>query len=173
MSDIVNLLENELEEAFEVRNKKSLHRYVVLMVDRFARREIEDERENRVVEAIEGLRRDTVAGFERIDLRFEKMDQRFEAMQAQMDQRFDAVDKRFEALQLQMDRRFEAVDKRFEAVDKRFDDVNKRFEAVDKRFDDVNKRFDDVNKRFAMVVALMSVFFTVLAGMMTVLRLFG
>ncbi len=58
------------------------------------------------------------------------------------------------------------MDRRFEAVDKRFDDVNKRFEAVD-------KRFDDVNKRFAMVVALMSVFFTVLAGMMTVLRLFG
>jgi tetrahydromethanopterin S-methyltransferase subunit G len=145
MSDIVNLLENELEEAFEVKNKKSLHRYVVLMVDRFARRELEEERESRVVQAIEELRRDTVAGFERIDIRFEKMDQRFEAMQAQMDQRFDAVDKRFEALQLQMDRRFEAVD----------------------------KRFDDVNKRFAMVVALMSVFFTVLAGMMTVLRLFG
>ncbi len=159
MSDIVNLLENELEEAFEVRNKKSLHRYVVLMVDRFARREIEDERENRVVEAIEGLRRDTVAGFERIDARFEKMDQRFEAMQAQMDQRFDAVDKRFEAM-----------DKRFEALQLQID---RRFEAVEKRFDDVNKRFEAVDKHFAMVVALMSVFFTVLAGMMTVLRLFG
>ena len=35
MSDIVELLEEELEEAFEVKNKKSLHRYVVLMVDRF------------------------------------------------------------------------------------------------------------------------------------------
>ena len=138
MSDIVNLLENELEEAFEVKNKKSLHRYVVLMVDRFARRELEEERENRVVQAIDELRRDTVAGFERIDVRFEKMDRRFEAMQSQIDQRF-------EAMQIQMDRRFEAVD----------------------------KRFDDVNKRFTMVVALMSVFFTVLAGMMTVLRLFG
>ena len=38
MSDIVGLLQSELEEAFEVKDKKSLHRYVVIMVDRFASR---------------------------------------------------------------------------------------------------------------------------------------
>ncbi len=145
MGDIVDLLETELEEAFEVKNKKSLHRYVVLMVDRFARREIEDEQQSRIVQAIEELGRDGIAGFERMDLRFEKTDQRFEALQLQMHQRFDAVERRFEAMQLHMDRRFEAVD----------------------------KRFDDVNKRFNTAVALMSVFFTLLAGMMTALRIFG
>ena len=31
MNDIIGLLESELEAAFEVRDKESLHRYVVLM----------------------------------------------------------------------------------------------------------------------------------------------
>ena len=50
--------------------------------------------------------------------------------------------------------------------------MDMRFEAVDKRFESTDKRFEDMNKRFNSLVVLMSVFFTVLAGMMTALRLF-
>ena len=186
MNDMIVLLESELEAAFEVKDKESLHRYVVLMIDRFAARESEEQHHSR-------LERKMDEGFAEIkdDVRtiaatmkegFARVDERFDAV----DKRFEAVDKRFE----DMNRRFEAVDKRFEAVDKRFEDMNTRFEdiedmntrfeAVDKRFEDMNtrfeavdKRFDDMNKRFNSLVVLMSVFFTVLAGMMTALRLFA
>ncbi|NBC29577.1 MAG: hypothetical protein GVY29_06245 [Spirochaetes bacterium] len=141
MNDIIGLLESELEAAFEVRDKQSLHRYVVLMIDRFAVRESEEEHHSR-------LERKMDEGFAEI-----KDDVR--TIAATMKEGFARVDERFES-----------VDKRFEAVDQRFDDVNKRFEAVDKRFEDMNKRFNSL-------VVLMSVFFTVLAGMMTALRLFG
>ncbi len=33
MEAIVEVLEQELEEAFEVKNKKSLHRYILLLTD--------------------------------------------------------------------------------------------------------------------------------------------
>ncbi|MFO7782042.1 MAG: hypothetical protein R6W94_10500 [Spirochaetia bacterium] len=145
MSDIVEILESELGRAFEVKNPESLHRYVVMMVERFASRALAERQDARFDEVLTSVRE----GFERMDLRFEdtqrQMDQRFEAMQTQMDRRFDAMDKRFEATQLQMAERFEAVD----------------------------KRFDDVNKRFTMVVSLMSVFFTLLAGMITAFGVFG
>jgi DNA anti-recombination protein RmuC len=152
MSDIVEILESELEKAFEVKNPESLHRYVVMMVERFASKAIADRQDARFDEVLTSVRE----GFERMDLRFEdtqrQMDQRFEAMQTQMDQRFEAVHERFEAM-----------DKRFEAVQTQ---MAERFEAVD-------KRFDDVNKRFTMVVSLMSVFFTLLAGMITAFGVFG
>ena len=35
MSSIIELLEDELETAVEVKDKKSLHRYVMLLVERF------------------------------------------------------------------------------------------------------------------------------------------
>ncbi len=156
MSDIVEILESELGRAFEVKNPESLHRYVVMMVERFASRALAERQDARFDEVLTSVRE----GFERMDLRFEdtqrQMDQRFEAMQTQMDQRF-------ETMQTQMDRRFDAMDKRFEATQLQ---MAERFEAVD-------KRFDDVNKRFTMVVSLMSVFFTLLAGMITAFGVFG
>jgi hypothetical protein len=123
MTDIVELLESELEEAFEVKDRKSLHRYVVLMVDRFASRSAAEHQNQRFDEILAAMRE----GFQR------------------MDERFAAVDKRFEAMQQQIDQRFEAVD----------------------------KRFDDMNKRFTMLVTLMSIFFTLLAGMITAFGVLG
>ncbi|MFP4565854.1 MAG: hypothetical protein ACLFNX_05080 [Spirochaetaceae bacterium] len=133
MNDIVGLLESELEAAFEVRDKQSLHRYVVLMIDRFAARESEEERHSR--------------------------------LERKMDEGFAEIKDDVRTIAATMKEGFARVDERFEAVDKRFEAVDKRFEAVDKRFDDMNKRFNSL-------VVLMSVIFTVLAGMMTALRLF-
>jgi nitrate reductase assembly molybdenum cofactor insertion protein NarJ len=170
MNDIVGLLESELEAAFEVKDKQSLHRYVVLMVDRFAARAGEEERHSR-------LERKMDEGFAEIkeDVRsiaaamregFARFEERFEAI----DQRFVTVDKRFEEQNEKFEARFAAIDKRFEAIDRRFEEQKEMFEA---RFEAVDKRFDDMNKRFNSLVVLMSVFFTVLAGMMTALRVFG
>ncbi|MFP4375299.1 MAG: hypothetical protein ACLFPO_13280 [Spirochaetaceae bacterium] len=133
MNDIIGLLESELEAAFEVRDKQSLHRYVVLMIDRFAARESEEERHSR--------------------------------LERKMDEGFAEIKDDVRTIAATMKEGFARVDERFEAVDKRFEAVDKRFEAVDKRFDDMNKRFNSL-------VVLMSVIFTVLAGMMTALRLF-
>ena len=138
MSDIVELLESELEEAFEVKDKKSLHRYVVLMVDRFASRSAEEEREARLQKA--------------------------------MNAGFTAVREDVQTIASSMREGFTRMDERLEQMERRFEE---RFEAVDQRFEDFSKRFDDVNRRFNMLVVLMSVFFTVLGGMMTALRLFG
>jgi DNA anti-recombination protein RmuC len=134
MSEIVEILESELQDAFEVKNPKSLHRYVVLMVDRFASRSIAEQQNQRFDEILAALH----AGFTRMDERFAAVDQRFEDMQRQMDERFAAVQK-------QMDERFKAVD----------------------------RRFDDMNKRFTMLVTLMSILFTLLAGMITAFGLFA
>ena len=53
------------------------------------------------------------------------------------------------------------------------DGAEKRFEAVDKRFEDMNRRFDDVNKRFSQTIALTSLFFTLLAGIITAFGILG
>lgn len=102
MDAIAAVLEHELEEAFEVKNKKSLHRYVMLLADNIVKKENYEKDQSDVRSDIAILAENMKLGFERTDQRFEEMNQRFEAMQIQMDRRFDAVDKRFDA-----------VDKRF------------------------------------------------------------
>ncbi len=113
MEAIVDILEQELEEAFEVKNKKSLHRYVVLLTENIVGK---DSYNTDIRDLTEIVKR----GFDRMDERFEAVDRRFEAMQTQMDRRFEAVDKRFELMQNSMDKQFAQVDKRFEEMGKKF-----------------------------------------------------
>ena len=91
MDAIAAVLEHELEEAFEVKNKKSLHRYVMLLADNIVKKENYEKDKSSV-------RSDIAILAENMKLGFERTDQRFEAMQIQMDRRFDAVDKRFDAV---------------------------------------------------------------------------
>jgi len=116
MDAMIEVLEEELEGAFEVKE----HRYVLLLTENIVKKENYEKQQLEIKSDIRTLA-------ELIKQGFERMDKRFEAMQTQMD-------KRFEALQVQMDKRFEAVqvqmDKRFEAVDKRFEDMNKRFSMM-------------------------------------------
>jgi len=127
---MVEVLEEELEGAFEVKDKKSLHRYVLLLTENIVKKENYEKQQFEIRSDIKTLAELVKQGFERMDKRFEAVDNRFEALQIQIDKRFESMDKRFEALQVQMDKRFEAVDKRFEAVDKRFEDMNKRFSMM-------------------------------------------
>jgi len=105
MQAIIEVLEQELEEAFEVKNKKSLHRYIVLLTENIVKKESYEK------EQLE-IRNDIKTLTELMKQGFESMDKRFEALQQQMD-------KRFESLQQEMDKRFESVDKRFEDLNKR------------------------------------------------------
>jgi DNA anti-recombination protein RmuC len=174
MNDIVGLLESELEAAFEVKDKQSLHRYVVLMVDRFAARAAEEERHSRLERKMDKgfaeLKEDVQSIAATMREGFARFEERFEAVE----KRFEAIDKRFEEQNAKFEARFEAIDKRFEEqnakFEARFQEQNAKFEA---RFEAIDKRFEDMNKRFNSLVVLMSVFFTALAGMMTALRFFG
>lgn len=113
MSDIVEILEHELESAVEVKDKRALHRYVTILVERVVSRKEHEAAEDEVKAEIGGLRGD-------VTLIAERMQQGF----TRMDERFAAVDKRFEDLQKSMDKRFEdthrTMHERFTAVDKRF-----------------------------------------------------
>ena len=113
---MVEVLEEELAGAFEVKDKKSLHRYVLLLTENIVKKENYEKQQLEIKSDIRTLAELVKQGFEH------------------MDKRFEAVDKRFEAV----DKRFETVNKRFEAVDKRFEDL---IHYMDKRFEDLNKRF--------------------------------
>ena len=130
MTDISQVLEEELAEAFEVKDEKALKRYVILLLENVMGRE---KAEKQFVE----LRSD-------IKVLAETMQEGFR----QMDKRFEQVDKRFEDMYHYMDKRFEQVDKRFEQVDKRFEDM---YHYMDKRFEQVDKRFEDLNKRIGFM----------------------
>jgi len=111
MEAITEVLEHELEEAFEVKNKKSLHRYVLLLTDNIIKKESYEKQQLEIRSDIKILAEVVKQGFER------------------MDKRFEAVDKRFETV----DKRFETVDKRFEAVDKRFEQIESRLAELSRR----------------------------------------
>ena len=145
MEEIADLLEHELESAVEVKDSGSLKRFVRLLTEGAVGKP-EYTREvtllhNDIVALTEAMKR----GFDEMKLRFEQVDKRFE----------------------QVDKRFEQVDKRFEDMNKRFDDL---IHQMDKRFEQVDKRFDDVNKRFVMMFSFMTVGFTILALLITLVN---
>ena len=102
MEAIAEILEQELEEAFEVKNKKSLHRYIVLLTENIVCKESYNREQHEIRSDIKILAEIVKQGFERMDKRFEAVDKRFEA-----------VNKRFEDMHKYMDKRFEDMDKRF------------------------------------------------------------
>ncbi|TVR87833.1 MAG: hypothetical protein EA428_12675 [Spirochaetaceae bacterium] len=162
-------LEKDLAEAVEVKNRDSLHRYISRLAEHFGRTGESGSGQPELASVtnfgaqISTLLTEIRAINARIESMQISMDKRFEELTHYMDKRFEAVDKRFEDMQKSMDKRFEAVDKRFEDMQ---NSMEKRFEAVDKRFEDMNKRFNGMQ-------ALLALGFTVLATMMTVIRLFG
>ena len=168
MSDFAHRIEEELKEAFPVKDEGALHRAVAMLseniVDRPTyTRDIADLRGDVRVVA-ETMKQ----GFERVDKRFEDMNARFE----QVDKRFEDVNARFE----QVDKRFDDVNHRFEDVNRRFEDVNTRFEdmqhATDRRFEgihsEMDRRFEHVDKRFNTMQWSIGAGFTLLVILMSV-----
>ncbi|WP_422139549.1 hypothetical protein [Endozoicomonas sp. ALC020] len=91
----------------------------------------------RVKSDLSALTQATLAGFKRVDERFEEHDRRF-----------DKIDKRLD----EHDRRFDEHDKRFDRIDKRLDEHDKRFDRIDGRFDEHDKRFDKIEETLAIIV---------------------
>jgi hypothetical protein len=182
MASIIELLEEELEEAVQVKNKKSLHRYVTLLVESLVNKGQYMSESGSIRTDIQVLTETVLEGFKRMDQRFEASDRRFEDLQSQMNARFEASDKRFDDLQNLMNVRFEVLqnqmNERFEASDKRFelsqDQMSARFEVWDRRFVDLhsqmNARFEDVNRRFNMMFAFMTVGFTALTVLVSLYK---
>ena len=102
MDAMVEVLEQELEGAFEVKDKKSLHRYVLLLTENIVRKESYQAQQLEIKSDIKILAEGQKQGFEQ-------------------------VDKRFEDMFRYMDKRFEQVDKRFEDMNNRFTDMSKKF----------------------------------------------
>jgi len=159
MSAIAEILEQELEEAVEVKNKKSLHRYIVLLTENIVRKENYEKDHNEIKSDIKTLAEIVKQGFERmdkrfeaVDKRFERMDKRFEDIYRYMEKQFEAVDKRFEDIYRYMEKQFEAVDKRFEDI----------YRYMDKRFEAVDKRFEDMNKKQSMMLTFMNLGFGII-----------
>lgn len=91
MESLADILEHELEDAVEVKNKRSLHRYITLLTENLVRQDRNEQEHSAFREAI--IRIDT-----RIEEGFRRMDDRFESMQRSMDERFTSVDKRFDMM---------------------------------------------------------------------------
>lgn len=150
MENLAEILEEELAEAFEVKNRKSLHRYVLLLTQQHIDRQTHEREYNELRSDIKEVIRSMESGFQR-------MDERFEALQKQMDERFEALqkqmDERFEAQQKQMDARFAAQDRRFEDMNNRFEDMNRRFEAMNDRFNSLQKLIGIGFAALALIIA--------------------
>ena len=108
MADLAQILEEELEEAVEVKNKKSLHRYITLLTANLANKE-----DNRME-------------YTEFQQELIKIDGRFNQMITELREGFKRMDQRSETMQQQMDRRFDASDKRFEAVENRLSKLSQQ-----------------------------------------------
>ncbi len=109
MDRLIEMLEQELQDAVEVKDKKSLHRYIVLLAENIVQKSAFEQSILEMQSDIKVLAEIMKEGFKQIDKRFEAVDKRFEAV----DKRFEAVDKRFEDMYRYMDKRFEDMNKRF------------------------------------------------------------
>ena len=152
MDSLATILEQELEGAVEVKDKRALHRYILLLTENLVR-------EDRFAQDVGDIKSDVRVIAESMKQGFANTDRRIADMTAQMDKRFQditkLIDQRFEDANTRfetMNQRFEDMNQRFEDTNLRFEDMNQRFEQLtrhmDQRFADANLRFEDMNKRF-------------------------
>ncbi len=88
MEDLADILEQELERAFEVKDRKSLSRYVKLLTNNII---IKNHYERQLVEMkseIRLLAETMKEGFRQIEKRFEAVDKRFEDMNKRFNMMF-------------------------------------------------------------------------------------
>ncbi len=91
MDAMVEVLEQELEAAFEVKDKKSLHRYVLLLSENIVRKESYQTQHLEIKSDIRILAESQKQGFEQVNKRFEDMNNRFK----DMNNRFEDMSKKF------------------------------------------------------------------------------
>ena len=84
MSELTDIISSEFEDALEVKNPKSLHRGIYLLLSSTVPREEHAREHNGLKSSIELIALRMEEGFKRMDERF-----------AAVDDRFEAIDKRF------------------------------------------------------------------------------
>ena len=112
MSDFAAHIEDEWEQAFQVRDERALKRAGSLICERFVDRATYTHDVSEIRGDIRVLAEMMKLGFEQIDKRIDQIDKRIEQMDRRIDQvdrRIDQIDRRFEVLIDQMDRRFADV----------------------------------------------------------------
>ena len=80
MNNLAEILEQELEDAVEVKNKKSLHRYIVLLTDNIIQKSTYQQNTDELKSDIKVIAETMKAGFNAVDKRFEDMNKRFNMM---------------------------------------------------------------------------------------------
>jgi hypothetical protein len=91
MEQLAEILESELEEAVEVRSKKSLHNFLSILVNNILERGEINRRFLQIETEIKVLSETVKIGFENVNKRFEDMNKRFE----DMNNRFEDMNNRF------------------------------------------------------------------------------
>jgi len=76
MKHLAELLESELESAFEVKDKKSLHNYVTILVNSILEREEINKRFLEISNEIKLLSETVKIGFEHTNKRFEDVNKK-------------------------------------------------------------------------------------------------
>ena len=116
MKDLAEMLEEVLSEAVEVKNSKSLHRYISLLTGNYVEQNIHDRQYNELTGSIKEMLSTMHEGFRRMDERFAAQDQRFEALQKQMDERFEAGNHRFDDMNRRFDKQHKLISLGFTAI---------------------------------------------------------
>ena len=112
MSDFATHIEDEWEQAFQVRDERALKRAGSLICERFVDRATYTHDVSEIRGDIRVLAEMMKLGFDQIDKRIDQIDKRIEQVDKRIDQvdrRIDQIDRRFEVLIDQMDRRFADV----------------------------------------------------------------
>ena len=143
INNLAEILEEELEEAVEVKNKKSLHRYITLLTQNLVERQAVDKQLVEINNKIEILTRTMKVGFENMEKRFTDL--------------IHYIDKRFEDMHKYMNKRFEDMQK---YMDRRFEDMHKY----------MDKRFEDMNKKINLLIWIISLWMGLFSGISLVLK---
>ena len=80
MESLADILESDLTEAVEVKNPRSLHRYITLLTENLVQRRSNDQEHSEFREAIIRIDTRIEEGFRRMDDRFVAVDRRFSMM---------------------------------------------------------------------------------------------
>lgn len=87
--NLATILERELEEAFEVKNRRSLHRYVLLLSDNLVKQDRYERDLGDLKSDVHVIAETMKQGFANMNRRFEDMSLRFE----DMNKRFEDMSK--------------------------------------------------------------------------------
>ena len=84
MKELAEMLEEQLSEAVEVKDPKSLHRYIYLLTSNYVEQNIHDRQYSELTGSIKEMLASMQEGFRRVD-------ERLEAQQKQIDVRVEAI----------------------------------------------------------------------------------